>query len=173
MYAIDEFTQSISAQAFVKVKLPAVTIKAEGVYGGNNDNLLMIGGYANTEIVDEVTGEQNYTSLNSMAFWTDIHSNGKKFQTGIFGGYTQNLGAGEDIISIVAGRWGNVEYMYRVSPRFVFISGKTKFATEVEYTAAAYQRPTDEDAGMDIQGLVTNSEEVANLRFLFSVIHSF
>lgn len=62
---------------------------AEGVYGQNLTDLLMLGGYA-VSAVDTSTGYEQYTTLNTFSIWTDI-SYGKEIQPGLFAGYTKIL----------------------------------------------------------------------------------
>lgn len=165
-FKADESVSSLSASAFIKYKLPALTIKLEGVYGQNLFDVLMLGGYAYTSINDSSKMSYDYTTINNMSLWADIHTNGTKFQVGFFGGYTQNLGASSDIIGGVSARGSNIKYVYRAAPRFVFISGKTQLCTEIEYTTAAYGTANK-------SGIVENTKDISNLRLLFSAIYSF
>ena len=55
-----------------------------------------------------------------------MNTKGKKVQFGLFGGYTQNLGAEDDINGNTFARGANIDYVYRVSPRVVFIAGKNE-----------------------------------------------
>ena len=170
-YRTDELTMGTSTMAFFKIKTPAITIKLEGVYGQNTTNLTMLGGYAVEKISDEDTGERSYTPINTASFWTDIHTNGKLWQFGLFGGYTQNLGSNSEIAQIQTdeeetgqiyySRGKDISNVYRVSPRVIYNPGKLRFALELEYTNAAYGTP-------DKMGVVQNTTSVGNLRFLFA-----
>lgn len=166
VYSTNETVNSLSTMAFLKVKIPALTIKMEGVYGQDMYNMTMIGGYAVTNITDPLKNYLEYTPLSTLSFWTDIHTNGKKVQAGLFAGYSQNLGCGEDIVGDRYVRGSDIDYVYRISPRIIFNSGKMRFAGEVEYTTAAYGAP-------DTDGTVINSGEVSNLRFLIGVYYFF
>ena len=164
-YQSEETIGGISGLAFVKYKNAAFTAKVEGVYGQNMTDLLMLGGYAQMD-QDTTTGIWDYTTLDIMSFWTDIHTNGKKLQAGLFAGYTMNMGSANEFTGGTFARGTNIEYVYRVSPRVVFISGKTKLALEAEYTTAAYGTPNE-------TGEVENAEEISNLRVLFGAFYSF
>ena len=98
VYSTNETVNSLSTMAFLKVKIPALTIKMEGVYGQDMYNMTMIGGYAVTNITDPLKNYLEYTPLSTLSLWTDIHTNGKKIQAGLFAGYSQNLGCGEDLV---------------------------------------------------------------------------
>ncbi len=166
MYSTNETVNSLSTMAFIKVKIPVLTIKMEGIYGQDMYNMTMIGGYAVTDITDPLKNYLEYTPLSTLSFWTDIHTNGKKVQAGLFAGYSQNLGCGEDIVGDRYVRGEDIDYVYRISPRIIFNSGKMRFAGEVEYTTAAYGTPHTD-------GTVINSKEVSNLRFLIGVYYFF
>ncbi len=162
---VDESVSSMAAMAFCNVKLKPVTIKVESVYGQNLTDLLMIGGYAVTD-TDPVTGEREYVPTNTFSTWLDVHTNGKQFQVGLFGGFSQNMGTDEDITGSIYGLGTNIESITRVAPRVIFNSGSARFAGEIEYTSAAFGSP-DENAIPD------DPTSVENLRFLLGVYYFF
>lgn len=170
-----ETVNSLSVIGYTKYVLPKITIKLEAVLGQNMYDLLMIGGYAVDFIADTAVTNydyREYTTLDVASFWTDIHTNGKKFQFGVFAGYSQNLGSTQNIMNwntspMVYARGYNIAYLYRVSPRIVFNSGKVRIAGELEYTVAAYG-----DSNNSL-GEVQNTKEVANIRALLGVFYFF
>ena len=166
-FATDETVSSINAIAFLKVKTSPVTIKMEGVYGQNTPDVLGIGGFAVTEITDVARGYQSYSPISTMSVWTDIHTNGKDMQFGIFGGYTKNMGTDKDIAGAVYGLGTNIESLYRVSPRVIFNSGNVRFALEGEYTVANFGNTTD------IRGIPIDLSAAANFRMLAAVYYFF
>lgn len=165
-HKVDEKVSSLSASVFMKFKLPILTVKVEGVYGQNMTDLVMLGGYAVSGISDSSKMSYDYTTLNTASGWLDVHSNGTKFQVGFFGGYAMNLGTNDEIKGAFSSRGSNIKYVYRAAPRFVFISGKTQFATELEYTTASY-------GTSDNKGIVIKNKDISNLRVLFSAIYNF
>jgi len=181
---------SLSFVGFMKYKTKDLTFKLYGMYGQNNDNLVMMGGYA--PVVDTTytlqqleEGYVEYTPYNNLSAWVDIHTNGEKTQFGLFAGYSMNMGADKDIdVGSYVGRWGNVNTMMRVAPRVVFISGKSKLGFEVEYSMIDYATQkmladgvtADPDAdvgGIDKLGKVTNWETADNIKILLSYTFSF
>ena len=140
------------------------TIKAEGISGENNFDLLMLGGYA-VESNNAQTGIQTFTNIKIISAWTDI-SYGADIQAGLFAGYTTNNGSDNVITGNYYSRGSNIKEVFRVSPRIMVTEGKVKFAAELEYTAAAYGTP-------DIYGKVINTENVSNVRLLLSSFLSF
>jgi hypothetical protein len=137
---------------------------AEGVYGQNLTDLLMLGGYA-VSAIDTATGIEEYTPLHVYSVWTDL-SYGKDIQPGIFIGYTQNLGADDKIVGTYNTRVSNIDKIFRVTPRVIFNFSKVRFATEVEFTSTSYGK-TDEF------GKVTDTKDILNIRGLIAVYYFF
>jgi hypothetical protein len=140
------------------------TFKIQGVYGQNMTDHLMLGGYA-VETIDEAAGEITYLPTNVMSIWTEL-SGGKEFAYGIFGGYTKNLGTSDTVAGTFYGRGSDIDTIYRIAPRLMWTSGKTRLAAELEYTAAAYGNPDEELK-------IEDSESVANLRLLLAAYYFF
>ncbi len=118
-------------------KFNSFTFKAEGLYGGGMTNLVMIGGFAEK---NNGSIQRQYTPLQTMSVWTDIHTNHQKIRPGLFAGYTQNMGA-KDKANYLAEYTlgGGIKEMYTVAPRVVFYAiPKIHFGLEWKYTVAAY-----------------------------------
>lgn len=162
----DETVSSFAASAFFKINLQPITIKAQGVYGGNLADLMMLGGYA-IKSTDTTSGKETYTDLKSLSGWIDI-STGKEIEFGLFAGYTKSLGASDNIVGSYFGRGTSIDNLLRVSPRIQFNSGKTRISTELEYTAAAYGTNDNLD-----KGKVINTKSVANIRLLLAFFYFF
>ncbi|MFZ5939756.1 MAG: hypothetical protein ACOYXB_04205 [Bacteroidota bacterium] len=169
-FAVNERVGGITALAFTKLTLKPVTIKLEGRYGENIADVLSISGFAIKNVENPLTGLCSYTPLKNASFWGEVHSNGKKLQVGVFGGYMKNLGTKEAMSSstnTVYGLATNIESLIRVSPRIIFYSGKTQLACELEYTSAAY------GSEYDVNYRPAATTRVANIRALLSVLYSF
>lgn len=158
-YKSEEKVSGVSFMGFIKFATDDITIKAEGVYGDNMTDLLMLGGYA-VESVNATTEEEIYTPIKTMSAWTDL-SFGKKVKFGVFAGYTKNLGSDNVITGPYYSRGSNIASVMRVSPRVSYQMGKTRFASELEYTAAEY-------GTANTKGEVENTTSVANIRLVFS-----
>lgn len=165
-YETDVTIGSYSAFAIVKIKTKPVTASLMGFYGQNASDLVMIGGYAVSRVVDLATMEKSYTNLNTGNFWIDLTTNGKKLTFGLFSGYSKNLGSSQDIDGSVYGRGNNIDHLFRVAPRATITEGKLSFAAEIESTTAAYGM-------MQPDGKVTGTKNVSNLRILLSTIYKF
>lgn len=177
-FKTDAGVSGLSAIAFAKLSLEPVTIKFEAVSGQNTADVLQISGFAVDEI-DPLTDERTYTPIRNLSLWTDIHTNGDKFQLGLFAGYLKNRGTSEEIANplpgpgtpgiadYIMGLGTNIKSLYRVSPRVIFNSGKTRFALETEYTSATFGSSWDDNA------VPTDTHTIGNLRVLFSSYYFF
>jgi len=163
-YKTDETVSGLSGLLYAKYTFSGFTWMAEGVYGQNLTDLLMLGGYA-VSALDTVTGYEEYTPLNVYSVWTDL-SYGKDIQPGIFIGYTQNLGADDKIVGTYNTRVSNIDKIFRVTPRVIFNFSKVRFATEVEFTSTSYGK-TDEF------GKVNDTKDILNIRGLIAVYYFF
>lgn len=177
-----EKVSGLSVFGYLKVKSEPVTVKLYGVFGQMMYSMTMLGGYAEKEIISEeviinrpapapndtISKNTNitYTPTNTMSSWLDIHTNGKKWQVGLFAGYSQNMGSNDSIAGEYYSRSKNIKYAYRLAPRLIYNSGKFRVAPEIEYTVAAYGTP-------DEKGVVQDSKEIANFRFLIGVYYFF
>ena len=166
-YKTDETIGGFSSIAFLKLTTKKMTFKLQGIYGQNMPDVLSIGGFGISDSTDILKGFVTYTNLNTFSAWADIHTNGKKIQVGLFGGYSQNLGANDDIIGPIYGLGTNIESMYRVSPRLSFKYNKLKFALEGEYTVANFGSTTNS------KGVPTNLTAASNFRVLFAAYYFF
>lgn len=131
---------SFNVQLFGKFTTQKVTAKLMGIYGQNLSHFTMIGGYGASQD-PAVVDDYGYTNLNTMSVWSEIHTNGQKVVFGIFGGYSANLGSYDKYYKIgTTGytRNDDIAYIYRISPRVEFKSGKVSFIAEYMLAGAAY-----------------------------------
>jgi hypothetical protein len=165
-YKTDESVTGLAAMAFFKQKWAKWTWKAEAVWGQNLHHLTMLGGYAVRGVADEVRLDWNYTPIDTLSCWTEVQTNGAPWQTGLFAGYSKNLGSRHAISGANYTRGFNIDELYRLSPRLVYNIGKMRFAGEAELTAASYGTP-------DVFGKVRDARFVRNLRLLFAAYYFF
>ena len=150
----------------LRIRTEPLTVSFMGTYAQNATDLVMLGGYAVTEITDFLRQYKKYTTLNSANFWVDMATNGSKVSAGLFAGYAKNLGSSDDINGSYYGRGSNIDNIFRVSPRIIFTSGKVSIGSEVEMTSAAY-------GSIQADGKVNDAESVTNVRILLSSIYRF
>lgn len=165
-YKADEKSPAIAANLFSKIKFKNLTIKTGIEYGENNNAYTMIGGFAVRSVTNAAKGFEDYANLRSFAVWGEVHTNGTKWQPGIFGAFGRNLGYGESATGPSFARFSNVDYAWRLSPRLVFNVQKLRIAGELEYTVAAYGKTNK-------SGYVYDSRAIGNLRFLLGVFYFF
>jgi hypothetical protein len=181
-FQTNEKVNAISATAYLKLSSSSLTFKSQATYGQNLFDLLMIGGYAVHSVKDSLKNSVDYTTINNFSMWTELHTNSKQLQLGLWGGFTRNLGSLNEILNYsnrVNGtestvRGGNLHHVWRLSPRIVAMREKFHIALETELTSAAY---ADADATGTLArnkfGQVTDYYVVNNLRVLMAVIYHF
>jgi hypothetical protein len=166
-YKTDEGINSISGMVYLKVACKKMTAKLAGLYGQNMFDYTMLGGYAKIPGTDTTTAFSTYANISTLSTWMELMTTGKKMQGGLFLAYSKNLGSAEDMLATpFYSRGSDIEYLYRISPRFVYNIAKFRIAPEIEYTVAAYgSRQTD--------ATVKDAEETGNFRFLLGVYYFF
>lgn len=157
----DEKVNSLAMMAFAKMTSGNMTVKAEGVYGQNMTDLLMLGGYAEMGINSD--GLVEYTNTKTMSVWGELimKMEDSPITLGLFGGYTKNMGTVDENTGVYYSRGANIETVMRVSPRIEYQVGKTRFSTELEYTGAAY-------GAADVNGEFDDTTSVNNIRLLMA-----
>ncbi|MDX9790719.1 MAG: hypothetical protein WC313_08035 [Candidatus Kapaibacterium sp.] len=148
-----------SANILARYKSGDFFITASTFVGQNTHNFLMTGGYA-VKSTDSVTGKWDYSPINISSSWIDLQY-GNEFTIGLFGGFQKNLGSETELTGPYFARGNDIDYIYRMSPRISYKTGKTQIAAEFEYTAAAY-------GTNDSFGRVNDANEVGNLRILLA-----
>ena len=137
----NETIGSYNLQGFAKITTTPITIKVEGVYGQNLSSYVMIGGYGAAEAPTGPTrvDDYSYTNINTLSLWSEVSTNFEAVNGGIFFGYSSNLGAKGDYYRLVGYTRGEyIDYIFRVSPRVQYTSGKMTFTFEYMMTGAAY-----------------------------------
>ena len=169
VYKVKETVSGITAIAYTKITTDPVTIKLEARYGENIADVLAIRGFAVKDVKNYSTGELSYTPLRSMTYWGEIHTNGK-VQLGVFGGYCKNLGTKEAMQSAdnaVYGLGTDIASLWRISPRLIFNSGKTRLAFELETTTASF------GSDFDLNLVAASTSTVTNFRGLIAMYYFF
>ena len=163
-YTTDEMLGTYMFLAYYKYHNSKLTFKTKFLYGQNMTEHLLLGGYA-VRTRDSLTLKETYTPTNHYSVWANVIY-GKKIKFGLFGGYTKALGTCNENIGVYYSRGSDIDYVYRLAPSISFVSNKMQLSTELEYTVAAY--------GMtDTKGDIPSSEEIGNIRLLFTVFYFF
>jgi hypothetical protein len=140
----EETIGSFNFQAFAKFTTDPVIVKVQGIYGENLSHLVMLGGYG-ADMDDMIAAEDDYSYVNLKTFsmWSEVMTNFKKLNGAIFFGYSQNLGASNDYVSLGYARGENLHSITRISPRVQYTSGKLTFILEHMMTSAIYGETFD------------------------------
>lgn len=165
---VDETVNGMSVIAFVKLTTEAFTWKIQARYGENNTDIMAPSGFALRDSTDGSTF--TYTPLTNKAIWTDIHSNGKIWNIGLFAGFYKNTGTKQEMFDInnpIYGLSTDISSLFRISPRITYTTGKFTIGAEVEYTGAYYGDT------FDVYHMPAHTTYVANNRILVSTIYKF
>lgn len=171
LYKTTTSVGGFSAQVFFKHVTKPITYKIQTTFSQNGYDGLFIGGYAVQSITDPIRDYHEYTTVDVITFWTDIHTNGTKIQGGFFMGYAHNLGSMKEIEEInlidTYTRGYNIGYIIRVAPRLIINSGKIRLAIETEHTGAAY------GDSVNSFGIPQNTKLIFNHRILVGTYYFF
>lgn len=165
-YKTDASLSTLAFTGYAKITTDDFIIKGGGTYGGNLTDQTMLGGYAVKSTIT-ATGVDEYTALNTFAVWGEFIT-GKQIEFGLFGGFTQNLGADDNVARVYYARGNNIASVFRVAPRMQFNLNSTRLSAEVEYTEAAYGIPVDND-----KGKVANVKSFNNFRVVLAAYYFF
>lgn len=164
-YKADEKVTSWAFTVFTKLDFPALLLKTQLVWGQNLTEFIMLGGYIENSI-DSIEHSITYSPSSQISAWADLSTKGKRVKFGLLTGYASNLGYEGQAMGQYYGLGRDIDYLYRVSPRVQWFSGRVMLGLEFEYTVAAYG-----DVGTN--GKVQNAKEVGNLRCLAAAFYFF
>jgi hypothetical protein len=168
------YISSLSGNAYIQYSKGMFMAKAKAIYGQNLSDLIMSGGYGKAFDVSSQT--YYYTNFNSMTGWINLVY-GKKWQTGIFAGYSEILGTGADLWQsngkyTVYGRgfYSNtqemVKHMIRIAPFLSYNVNGIIFGLEYNLTNATFGK-------LQANGLVSNPYQVNNHRIVGLMSYNF
>lgn len=168
-YKVNERLSSFSFGAYAGYSHNLFTIKAKSILGENLSSATLLGGFGVSKIVDETTGEQEYTNFKHSSSWLNI-TYGKKYQGGLFAGYTKNLGSQDALVSSTAyGEGMNMNELYRLCGSFSYNIPKFTIGLEYEFTTAVYG---ESDRNLS-DGLFDKTNSVSGHRVLGVICYSF
>lgn len=165
-YVTDVTVPGISATAYVNFGYSGWNLKGGAIYGNNATDVMSIGGFAVSNVIDTAKNFYEYTTLSSYSVWMDMSQQVKSFNIGVFAGYVEHLGAEKDIVGNTWGLGNNIAYIYRLAPRITWQNKNFRLSFEVEHTAAAFGTANE-------KGVPVNTEEVSNTRFLLGAYYFF
>ena len=116
--------------------------------------------------IDSSAHDISYTPSSQISAWADLSTKGQRFKYGLLAGYASNLGYNGPAMGSYYGLGENIAYLYRVSPRIEWYSGRVMLGLELEYTVAAYGDAND-------NGIVNEPKAYGNLRCLLAAFYFF
>lgn len=150
---------------------PNLNLKWQGNYGENMTQGGMIGGYLPVAGSQNSQGEYDYVNIKTVSTWFDVEKRTGNFRPGLFLGYSENLGTSKDAIATKPyttdlTRGCDIRKLYRIAPRFYYISGPVDIGVEYMASGAAY-------GSFSKQSVKATQTPVVNNRLLVSVRYTF
>ena len=138
VFKTSETLSSYALAAYFDYKKNLFNVKGSTLYGQNLSELFQQGGYA-VKTLNDATGARTYTSSQTATYWLNF-TYGKKWQTGLFTGYMQNLGFKYNPLAggVFYGRWQNIDHVYRVAPSLKYSLNQWTIHAEIDYNVVAY-----------------------------------
>lgn len=142
-------------------------IKAKSVLGQNLNHVTFNGGYGVSSI-DSQTGKQEYTPFKTTTSWLHV-SYGKKYEAGVYMGYSKILGTTKPLLSSskVYGQGVDIDNQYYISGQFSYNIPNFRAGLEYAFNAVRYG-----DLDLD-SGEVNGTNHVANNRILLIIAYLF
>lgn len=166
VYKVNERMTALSYEAHLKYTGANFTFAAKSLLASSLDHTAMIGGYG-ISAIHPTNGEQEYTPFRHSTSWVNF-TYGKKWKTGVFLGYTKNLGTGKELASPV--KYGvGLDIDQLVTANVNFSYNLPHWQIGLEYSpATAYYGSTDLE-----NGRVKDTHAVTNHRILGLVMYYF
>ncbi|ASB49247.1 DcaP family trimeric outer membrane transporter [Alkalitalea saponilacus] len=167
MATIGTYVGSFHAQTTFRYRLPTVMVRAGALYGENLSEVAMPGGVARTTASTPENPEFKPLAYGSM--WTDMERHSATWSPGVFVGYTEALGASENVDgSSIFGRDPSVTNIFSIAPRLRYhINSVTWVAVEYMYTEAGW------GASYTSKGVPSEVTKYANNRVMMSMRYTF
>jgi hypothetical protein len=174
---VNEFIDSFIFEAFAAFIYAPWSLRTKVFWAQNGTDQLLISGYG-VHTINPVTDARTYTNTAAAGGWLDFSYlfGCDNHELGFFVGGTKNLGSrqslfidpetGQPIIYALSGLAQNLDYVVRVSPRYIFMKDPIRFGAEVEWTRASWGTPNR-------CGKVRNGVPVDNIRILLALYYMF
>jgi hypothetical protein len=150
-YSTSKALNSWLYYVFVAITKEGFRAKARFTYVENGIRYSMLGGYAPRERnFNPITMEGSYTNLRAVAAWTELIYRHKKAEFGVFAGYTKNIGAQHEIVTLPNGTAdlhligtlypsaARTNHIIKFQPRIKYYLDPIVFGLELEYCRASY-----------------------------------
>ena len=163
VYKVSERVTGVSGETHLKYTRNRLVIAAKSVLSTNLTQTSTVGGYG-VASADARTGEQEYAPLRMSHTWVNMVY-GKTFRGGVFVGYLKNLGASEEVASLI-GTGTDLDQLNTLGAELTYNRPNWKFGMEYTWTGAWY-------GDNDSKGKVVNAHLVKNNRIVFTALFQF
>lgn len=157
-YSVDERITTFSFEAHAKYSHRLLYVAGKALLTSNMNHTAIIGGYG-TSNIDATTGEQKYTPFRHATAWINTVY-GNKWQGGVFGGYTKNLGTPKALAGTdkIYGLGMDLDQLLTASAQVSYNLPHWKIGVE-------YQASTGSFGDTDLSnGKIKNTNDVTNHR---------
>ncbi len=175
--SVQEHIASWTAEGYAAFTFPPFSLRSKVFWSQNGTEQLLISGYG-IRSIDPITHKQTYSNTAAVGGWLDFsytfHCD--RMELGAFVGGTKNLGSrhrlvlnpttGEPTVFALVGVAQNIDYVVRISPRFLYAKDPIRFGIELEWTRASYGMMTP-------CATVVNGVPVNNYRLLTALYYVF
>lgn len=167
IYRVSERITTFSYEAHAKYVHRRLLLAAKTLLTSNMNHTAMIGGYGINQI-DPVSGEQQYTPFRHSTTWINAVY-GTRWQYGLFGGYTKNLGTPKALVKEmpVYGLGMDLDQLLTASAHFSYNLPHWKIGFEYQASTGWYGEIDRTD------GRVENTHDVTNHRIFGLFLYYF
>jgi len=167
IYSVDERITTFSFEAHAKYSYRLLQVAGKALLTSNMNHAAMIGGYGVSEI-NPATGEQKYTPFRHATTWVNAVY-GNRWQGGVFGGYTKNLGTSKALTGTdkIYGSGMDLNQLITASAHFSYNLPHWKIGVEYQASTASYG-----DTELS-SGKIKNTQDVTNHRIFALFMYYF
>ncbi len=176
-YSVDEYIGSVTVEAFAACRYAPWSLRSKVFWSENGNDQLLISGFG-VRSVEPITDKRTYSNTAAVGAWLDFSYlfGCDDIELGFFTGWTKNLGSRhrlyidpttkQPIIFALTAFGPRLEYVARVSPRFIIKKDPIRFGAEFEVTRAAF-------GTLNSCGKVTHGVPVTGYRVLLAIYYMF
>lgn len=176
-YAVQESIGSFFFEAFAAWRYAPWSLRIKGYWAQNANDQVAISGFG-VRTIEPITDQRTYSNTAAAGGWIDFSYlfGCDDRELGIFIGGVKNLGSrhrlyidettGQPIIYALTIYGPTIDYIWRVSPRFIFKKDPIRVGAEIETTRASFGPPNE-------FGRITQGVPVTNVRILLVIYYMF
>jgi hypothetical protein len=166
-YRVNERVTSLSYEAHAKYTQGLFYLAGKTILSSNMNHTAMVGGYGVSES-DAITGEQQYTPFRHSTTWVNAVY-GKRWQGGLYGGYTKNLGSSKDLLATdkIYGLGMNLDQLLSASAQVSYNLPHWKMGIEYQASTGWFGKMSLDDGKVNDTHSVTNHRIVALFMYNF------